>query len=168
MLTLKEVKELVNVPCSERTDEQNRKLKEFNEYYNEMVSSDSFGQSFDEGITEEDNLIKSAVKETSGDKHMSLKGKRVLIKWIDAVSGYNNQSGWVDLNDFESPLGEVETYGVVVFEDKNALCVAGSYAQENDFSPEQANGIMTIPKVCIQDVYFLKTEKQKNVFNKVE
>lgn len=52
--------------------------------------------------------------------------------------------------------------------DPRLLRSIGSYAQENDFSPEQANGIMTTPKVCIQDIYFLKTEKQKNVFNKVE
>ena len=45
-------------------------------------------------------------------KKESLLNKRVLVKWIDAISA---SSGWIDLNDFETSLSHVETYGVVVF-----------------------------------------------------
>lgn len=159
MITLEEATEIYKIPCQEWTDEQESKVKEFVEYYNDIISRDPMKKDVLEGMTKENNLIGSA-KESNENTQMSLKGERVLVEWVDAVSGYNNPSGWIDLNDFESPLGIVETYGVVVLEDKEVLCVAGSYSQENDYSPEQGNGIMTIPKACIRSLYSIKIEKK--------
>lgn len=158
MITLEEAIEIFKIPCQEWTYEQESKLKEFIEYYNDIISRDPMKKDILEGMTKENNLISSA-KEFNENTQISLKGKEVLVEWVDAVSGYNNPSGWIDLNDFESPLGIVETYGVVVLEDKDVLCVAGSYCQENDYSPEQGNGIMTIPKACIRGLYSIKIEK---------
>lgn len=159
MITLEEAAEIYKIPCQEWTDEQESKVKEFVEYHNDIISRDPMKKDVLEGMTKENNLIGSA-KESNENTQMSLKGERVLVEWVDAVSGYNNPSGWIDLNDFESPLGIVETYGVVVLEDKEVLCVAGSYSQENDYSPEQGNGIMTIPKACIRSLYSIKIEKK--------
>lgn len=159
MITLEEAINIFKTPCQEWTYEQESKLKEFIEYYNDIISRDPMKKDILEGMTKENNLIGSA-KESNENTQMSLKGERVLVEWVDAVSGYNNPSGWIDLNDFESPLGIVETYGVVVLEDKDVLCVAGSYSKENDYSPEQGNGIMTIPKACIRGLYSIKIEKK--------
>lgn len=162
MITLEEAIEIFKIPCQEWTYEQESKLKEFIEYYNDIISRDPMKKDILEGMTKENNLISSA-KESNENTQISLKGKEVLVEWVDAVSGYNNPSGWIDLNDFESPLGIVETYGVVVLEDKDVLCVAGSYCQENDYFPEQGNGIMTIPKACIRGLYSIKIEKKYNI-----
>lgn len=159
MITLEEAIGIFKIPCQVWTNEQESKLKEFIEYYKDIISRDPMKKYILEGITKENNLIGSD-KESNENTQMSLKGERVLVEWVDAVSGYNNPSGWIDLNDFESPLDIVETYGVVVLDDKDALCVAGSYSQENDYSPEQGNGIMTIPKACIRGLYSIKIEKK--------
>lgn len=93
-------------------------------------------------------------------KKESLLNKRVLVKWIDAISA---SSGWIDLNDFETSLSHVKTYGVVVFEDKDVLGIAGSYAEEQEYSPRQANGIITVPKACIREIIFLSYNSESYI-----
>lgn len=100
------------------------------------------------------------MKKSRNKRKESLLNKRVLVKWIDAISA---SSGWVDLNDFETSLSHVETYGVVVFEDKYVLGIAGSYAEEQEYSPRQANGIITVPKACIREIIFLSYNSESYI-----
>ena len=89
MITLEEAIEIFKKPCQEWTYGQKCKLKEFIEYYNDIISRDPMKKYILEGITKENNLISSA-KESNENTQIPLKGKEVLVEWVDAVSGYNN------------------------------------------------------------------------------
>lgn len=69
-----------------------------------------------------------------------------VVVWLDSFGAL---SGWIDLEDFNpDPLYCVST-GVNVFENEKIISLAPNYAKGTTFTPEQANGIMTIPKSCI-------------------
>lgn len=85
-------------------------------------------------------------------KKESLLNKRVLVKWIDSNL---SERTWVDLEDYETDISEIESYGIVVHENERSISVAGHYAVGNSNTLEQASGIMTIPKACIKELIFL-------------
>ena len=76
-------------------------------------------------------------------------GKEVRIDWVDS---YGVTSGWQDLSDYDAVLLKVRSYGVIIKEDASVVALAHNYAEETDYTPEQANGITVIPKACITKI----------------
>lgn len=83
-------------------------------------------------------------------KKESLLNKRVLVKWIDSNL---SERTWVDLEDYETDISEIESYGIVVHENERSISVAGHYAVGNSNTLEQASGIMTIPKLVLKNLF---------------
>lgn len=77
-----------------------------------------------------------------------LLGKIVNIRWIDSYM----DSGWREVGDFSAGKLEIQSLGKVIYEDENVVSLAHNFASETDYTPQQANGIMTIPKLCILEV----------------
>lgn len=75
-------------------------------------------------------------------------GKIVNIRWIDSYM----DSGWREIGDFTAGKLEIQSLGKVIYEDENVVSLAHNFASETDNTPRQANGIMTIPKLCILEV----------------
>ena len=92
------------------------------------------------------------MKKSRNKRKESLLNKRVLVKWIDSNI---SERTWVDLEDYETDISEIESYGIVVHENERSISVAGHYAVGNSNTLEQASGIMTIPKACIKELIFL-------------
>lgn len=92
------------------------------------------------------------MKKSRNKRKESLLNKRVLVKWIDSNL---SERTWVDLEDYETDISEIESYGIVVHENERSISVAGHYAVGNSNTLEQASGIMTIPKACIKGLIFL-------------
>lgn len=93
----------------------------------------------------------------------SLLNKRVVVKWIDSNL---SERTWVDLEDYETDVSEIESYGIVMHENERSISIAGHYAVGNSNTLTQASGIMTIPKVCITSLRFLLKDLSKYVFDK--
>lgn len=77
---------------------------------------------------------------------MSYLTKHITIDWVDS---YGALAGWQEIEGFTPELLTVKSSGVVVYEDDKIISIAQNYAKETKYTPEQANGIMTIPKACI-------------------
>lgn len=45
-----------------------------------------------------------------------------------------------------------KSLGKVIYEDKEIISLAQNFSDETDYNPEQANGIMVIPKACISEI----------------
>lgn len=75
-------------------------------------------------------------------------GKLVSIRWIDSYM----DSGWREITDFSANRLEIRSLGKVVYEDESVVSLAHNFADETDNTPQQANGIMTIPKSCILEI----------------
>lgn len=75
--------------------------------------------------------------------------KKVAIRWQDS---YGALSGWQEVEGFKPELLVITSYGTVVYEDGTIISIAQNYAEETEYTPEQANGIMTIPKDCILSI----------------
>lgn len=71
-----------------------------------------------------------------------------LIRWHDS---YGVSSGWEDLAEFHPNELMIESVGFVLYEDDKIISLAGNYAEKTDRTPEQANGIITIPKCCVKE-----------------
>lgn len=80
----------------------------------------------------------------------------VLIEWVDS---YGSISGWQGVEGFNPKLLTVRSYGTVVHEDEETVSIAQNYAEETEYTQEQANGIMVIPKCCIRKIQRLKIEQ---------
>lgn len=85
--------------------------------------------------------------------------RQVRIKWVDS---YGALTGWQEVEGFAPELLEVTSHGTVVYEDDKVVSIAQNYAKETAYTPEQANGIMTIPKACILEITDLPGEKVSN------
>lgn len=81
--------------------------------------------------------------------------RNVRIKWVDS---YGALTGWQEVEGFKPDLLEVISTGTVIYEDEKVVSIAQNYAVETAYTPEQANGIMTIPKACIIETKEIKTE----------
>lgn len=67
------------------------------------------------------------------------------IEWLDS---FGCTSGWSAIQPIETCL-ICHSVGYVISENENAISLANSIALETDHTVEQANGVMTIPKVAI-------------------
>lgn len=70
-----------------------------------------------------------------------------LIEWLDSQGVL---SGWQDLKEFKPSLPVMKSIGFVVFENDLMVSLCGNVGDETATTLFQGNGIMTIPKVCIQ------------------
>jgi hypothetical protein len=69
-----------------------------------------------------------------------------IIEWLDS---YGALSGWIDLNEYEPKELKCISCGFVVYENKKVVALAPNVADATTYTPNQANGIMVIPKSCI-------------------
>jgi len=70
----------------------------------------------------------------------------IKIKWSDS---YGVAPGWQDIEDYIANELIIESVGFKIFENEKVVALAHNYAKATDLTPEQANGIMVIPKCCI-------------------
>lgn len=78
-----------------------------------------------------------------------LVGKEVRVVWLDS---YGVQAGWQDIKDYSAEPLEVTSLGKVVYETDDVVALAHNYAEEGEHTPEQANGIIVIPRVSIKTI----------------
>ena len=72
-----------------------------------------------------------------------------IIEWVDS---YGAMSGWVNLEDYEPEELVSVSSGVKVYENKKVVALAPNFASSTTYTPRQANGLMVIPKSCIQRI----------------
>lgn len=72
--------------------------------------------------------------------------KVVYVEWLDS---FGCTSSWQSLEDYSPVAPIMKTIGFIVYESKDLLSLANSIGDETEYTLEQANGIMTIPKNCI-------------------
>lgn len=73
----------------------------------------------------------------------------VCIKWLDS---YGVQAGWQDICEYKANKLEITSVGKIIYEDDDVISLAHNFAEETDKTLAQANGVMTIPKVCIVQI----------------
>lgn len=73
--------------------------------------------------------------------------KILLIEWVDS---YGALSGWTTTDDYEATELTCFSCGFVVYENKKVVAIAPNIADATTYTPNQANGIMVIPKCCIK------------------
>lgn len=76
-------------------------------------------------------------------------GDFVYIKWVDS---YGVLSGWVDLSEYNPNLLMIESVGRVVKVNDEIVAIAHNYSDVTENTPQQANGIMVIPRIAIKEV----------------
>lgn len=69
-----------------------------------------------------------------------------VVEWVDS---YGAMSGWVNLEDYEPQELVCVSSGVKVYENKKVVALAPNFATSTTYTPNQANGLMVIPKSCI-------------------
>jgi hypothetical protein len=67
------------------------------------------------------------------------------VKWMDS---YGCSSNWAPISKIDTIM-QCETVGFVISETDELISLANSIGYETELTHEQANGVMTIPKVCI-------------------
>lgn len=75
------------------------------------------------------------------------KYKLVVIEWFDS---YGATNGWVDIEDYSPQPLLCISFGMKVYENEKVVALAPNYAASTTYTPNQANGLMVIPKSCIQ------------------
>lgn len=75
--------------------------------------------------------------------------KLVKITWSDS---YGVTTGWQDIENYTANELLIESVGFVIEENEKVIAVAHNYAKATELTPEQVNGIMTIPKCCINSI----------------
>lgn len=88
------------------------------------------------------------------------KYKEVRVEWVDSCGG---DCYWHTFDGFKPSITRPITYGFVIYEDEEIISIAQSYAEGDDYTPEQVNGIITIPKCSIvkMDEITLGSENNK-------
>lgn len=81
-------------------------------------------------------------------------GEFIYIKWVDS---YGVLSGWIDLDEYNPNLLIIESVGKVVSQNKEIVAIAHNYSEATENTPQQANGIMVIPKKAILEVISLSS-----------
>ncbi len=76
-------------------------------------------------------------------------GEFVYIKWVDS---YGVLSGWTDLAEYNPNLLVIESVGKIISQTNDVVALAHNYSDATENTPQQANGIMVIPKKAILDV----------------
>ncbi len=75
-----------------------------------------------------------------------MKYKPIYIEWLDS---FGCTGKWEDIEDYKSQPLICKTIGFIVFEDNKVISIASNIAEETELTFNQANGIMSIPKVSI-------------------
>ncbi|KAA6323016.1 hypothetical protein EZS27_027502 [termite gut metagenome] len=70
----------------------------------------------------------------------------VYVIWSDS---HGVESGWRDISDYKTGECIIESIGFVIYENDKVIALAHNYGKETEHTPQQANGIMVIPKACI-------------------
>lgn len=83
---------------------------------------------------------------------MEYLNKNVQVEWIDS---YGTLPGWQEVAGYKATRQIITSWGRVIYEDKEMLSLAHNYGKETKNTPEQVNGIMAIPKRCIEHVYLI-------------
>lgn len=78
-----------------------------------------------------------------------LTGKDVKVLWTDS---YGVLTGWQDVSDYKAVKLTVESWGKIIYEDDEVISLAHNFAEETNNTLKQANGIMVIPKACIERI----------------
>ena len=78
----------------------------------------------------------------------------VHIQWVDS---YGVTSGWQDISEYTHNALMIHSFGVVIYQDADAISLAHNYADETDKTIKQANGVMTIPLACIKRIQVIPT-----------
>lgn len=73
-------------------------------------------------------------------------GEFIYIKWVDS---YGVLSGWVDLSEYKPNLLIIESVGRVIEANDEVVAIAHNYSDVTENTPQQANGIIVIPKRAI-------------------
>jgi hypothetical protein len=79
----------------------------------------------------------------------AIKGNGIPVRKIEWLDSSGIQSGWQELKDFRAEITKIESVGFIIYENAEVIALAHNYANETHSTPEQANGIMIIPKCCI-------------------
>lgn len=77
------------------------------------------------------------------------KSEVTIITWEDS---FGVTPGWVDLEGYNPSSLVCISSGIKVFENEKVVALAPNYAQATTYTPNQANGLMVIPKCCIQEI----------------
>lgn len=76
-------------------------------------------------------------------------GEFVYIKWVDS---YGVLSGWTNLSGYNPNLLVIESVGKIISQTNDVVALAHNYSDATENTPQQANGIMVIPKKAILDI----------------
>lgn len=89
----------------------------------------------------------------SDNKKQIVMKKILQVEWVDS-SGV--QGGWQFLEDFETELVRVSSVGYLVKETEELIALSTNLGERTVNSPEQINGVITIPKCAITSISSLK------------
>lgn len=73
----------------------------------------------------------------------------MYIKWVDS---YGVLSGWTDLAEYNPNLLVIESAGKIISQTNDVVALAHNYPDATENTPQQANGIMVIPKKAVLEV----------------
>lgn len=75
--------------------------------------------------------------------------KAIYVKWVDSCGV---TTGWKSIDGFKHCSLLIHSFGVVICQDDKAISLAHNYVKGTPNTIEQANGIITIPLACIQEI----------------
>lgn len=75
--------------------------------------------------------------------------KITVIEWADSFGAHG---GWAGIEDYKPTELICVSCGFIAYEDKKVVALAPNYAPSTTYTPEQANGLMVIPKCSIKRI----------------
>ncbi len=76
-------------------------------------------------------------------------GEFVYIRWVDS---YGVLSGWLDISEYNPQILIIESVGKIIKQTDDIVALAHNYSDVTENTPQQANGIMVIPRIAIKEV----------------
>lgn len=83
----------------------------------------------------------------------------VKVIWVDS---YGVSTGWQAIDDYKAEELEVTSFGVIIYSNEKVLALAHNYCKETALTPEQANGIMVIPRSSIKSIISYSSSCQES------
>ena len=80
---------------------------------------------------------------------MSAQKDITVVEWEDS---YGANGGWMDIDNYVPEVLICISCGFKVYEDEKVVALAPNFATSTTYTPNQANGLMVIPKTCIRRV----------------
>ena len=71
--------------------------------------------------------------------------KAVKVEWLDICSSTTN---WTHIEDIKPSVMKCVSFGIIVMQDDDILCIAQNYDKENDLFSDT----MTFPKSIVSNV----------------